>query len=424
MDRHKSILNPRNLIICVTTCTVAVVWAVILVTLYFYFFGGPYTTVVHNVTEVQAVQLVHPELLPWYLNGSLLPSTSADDDYVVPLFKSGPSLTHIDRLQSQLMFLPKGNSEMKIVLFWSEWSPTEVEEYKASRCPIKSCVFTDSRKSYDKANAVVFRNISKLLSDFPQEHRPRSQVWVFNSLSEPGYEFAHPRDVFNWTATPRLDSTVPMFPHGIWMYYNPLWKHQDPPLNRVEHKLLEAAAWFPSSCGERSRAHRYVSHLSHFTLVDTFSSHPSCSQMEGVDRCPQGRWDICLKLLRDKYRVTLVLDTPMCNHTIPDMFYVALQSNTVPVVMWPPRSVYEQLVPEGSFIHTDDFPSPRDLAWHLDNIYRDDALFNQYLSWQGTGMFVKTWYCRLCALLHHNNLPDMVIEDINQWWNPEGECVS
>ncbi|XP_054258401.1 glycoprotein 3-alpha-L-fucosyltransferase A-like [Macrosteles quadrilineatus] len=423
MDHHKSIFNPRNLIICVTTCTIAIVWAVILVTVYFYFFGGPYTTVIHNVTEVERVQMVRQELLPWYLGGPVLPTTCQDDD-IVPLFGITPPLTQLDRLRSQLMFLPQGNSEMKIVLFWSDWLPAETDEYKILQCPIKSCVFTNSRKLYEKASAVVFRNPSKLLKDFPEEYRPRSQVWVFNSLSAPQYEFAHPRDVFNWTATPRLDSTVPMFPHGVWMYYNPVWRHQDPSVNKVGHKLLEAAAWFPSSCDVRSRAYRYISLLSHYTLVDTFSSHPSCTQMEVVDQCPQGRWDICLKLLRDKYRVTLVLDTTMCNNTIPDMFYLALQANTVPVVMWPARSVYEQLVPEGSFIHTDDFPSARDLAWHLDNIYKDDAVFNKYLSWQGTGLFVKSWYCRLCALLHHNNLPDLMIEDINLWWNPEGECTS
>lgn len=37
MDRNKSSLNPRNLIICVTTCTIAAVWAVIFAAIYFYF---------------------------------------------------------------------------------------------------------------------------------------------------------------------------------------------------------------------------------------------------------------------------------------------------------------------------------------------------------------------------------------------------
>uniref|UniRef100_A0A1B6IBL5 Fucosyltransferase n=2 Tax=Homalodisca liturata TaxID=320908 RepID=A0A1B6IBL5_9HEMI len=420
MDRRKSIVNPRNLIICVTTCTVAAVWAVIFAALYFYFFGqsGSQSPVVHNVTQVRTMQPYQRELLPWYMDGPIQPTTTLHDNQVALWHHQIPH-DPFQRLLNQLMFFPKGNGDTKIVLFWSDWSPRETVDYKTQQCPVKSCVFTNSRKSFNKASAVVFRGPAKLLSDFPHEERPNSQVWIFNSLTMPGEAYVHPRDVFNWTATPRLDADIPMFPHGVWLYYNPLWKHQDPPMNLVGQKTLAAAAWFPRTCDERSRAYEYVNRLVHFTLVDGFGDHPACG-----DRCPQGRTEICLKLLADKYRVTLVLEDRLCNHTIPNMFYVALQANTVPVVMWPPRSVYEQLVPEGSFIHTDDFPSPRDLAWHLDTIYNDDMVFNRYLSWQGTGLFVKSWYCRLCAMLHHNSMPDLTIEDINQWWDPDGECFS
>lgn len=69
-----------------------------------------------------------------------------------------------------------------------------------------------------------------------------------------------------------------------------------------------------------------------------------------------------------------------------------LRADTVPVVMYPARSVYEQVVPEGSFIHTDDFAAPYELAKHLETVYLDDTVFNKYLSWKDTGLFVKSWY--------------------------------
>lgn len=76
------------------------------------------------------------------------------------------------------------------------------------------------------------------------------------------------------------------------------------------------------------------------------------------------------------------------------------RADTVPVVMSPPRAIYEQVVPEGSFIHVDDFATPRDLGRHLNTIYENDAVFNKYLSWKGTGQFVKTWYVEL-LIQHH-----------------------
>lgn len=33
-------------------------------------------------------------------------------------------------------------------------------------------------------------------------------------------------------------------------------------------------------------------------------------------------------------------------------------------------------------------------------------------------------YCRLCAMLHHNHLPEFTVSDINEWWNPKGQCTS
>lgn len=89
--------------------------------------------------------------------------------------------------------------------------------------------------------------------------------------------------------------------------------------NVVGYKNLGAAAWFTTSCDEKSPAYSYVQKLGYHTLVDVFGPLP-CG-----DRCPQNKSEICLKLLRLRYRVTLVLENHSCNHTIPEMFYLALE---------------------------------------------------------------------------------------------------
>lgn len=97
------------------------------------------------------------------------------------------------------------------------------------------------------------------------------QVWVFNSLSMPKEAFVHPRDVFNWTATPRLDSDVPMFPHGIWMYFNPSWKQQTPP----PWVLISLSLWRDTFVFE-SR-HECVKHLRYLPFKHFFSHQSACT---------------------------------------------------------------------------------------------------------------------------------------------------
>lgn len=63
---------------------------------------------------------------------------------------------------------------------------------------------------------------------------------------------------------------------------------------------------------------------------------------------------------------------------------------------------YRRVAPKYSYIHVDDFPSPRDLADYLNQLDSDDDLYNAYFRWKGTGEFIDTrFFCRLCAMLHN-----------------------
>ena len=73
----------------------------------------------------------------------------------------------------------------------------------------------------------------------------------------------------------------------------------------------------------------------------------------------------------------------------------------IPIVMGAPREDYERVAPPHSFIHADDFLSPREMAEYLHYLDRHDAAYNQYFRWRQTGHFIDTrFFCRLCAMLH------------------------
>jgi len=66
---------------------------------------------------------------------------------------------------------------------------------------------------------------------------------------------------------------------------------------------------------------------------------------------------------------------------------------------------YEISAPHRSYIHVDEFSSPKELAEYLNILDNDDDLYNSYFKWKGTGEFINTYYwCRVCAALHNENL--------------------
>ncbi len=90
---------------------------------------------------------------------------------------------------------------------------------------------------------------------------------------------------------------------------------------------------------------------------------------------------------------------------------------------------YRKVAPPHSFIHVDDFESPRHLAEYLRKLDENDDLYNEYFRWKGTGEFINTKYwCRLCGLIHEaQDSPRgpyrVTYNKLQQWWNGPGVCV-
>ncbi|GFX35899.1 glycoprotein 3-alpha-L-fucosyltransferase A [Trichonephila clavipes] len=83
---------------------------------------------------------------------------------------------------------------------------------------------------------------------------------------------------------------------------------------------------------------------------------------------------------------------------------------------------YARAAPPHSYIHVDDFASPKELAEYLAILDKNDTLYNEYFRWKGTGEFINTYFwCRMCAMLHappyHKSYPDM-----HHWWAGAGTC--
>lgn len=100
--------------------------------------------------------------------------------------------------------------------------------------------------------------------------------------------------------------------------------------------------------------------------------------------------------------------------------------DVLPIVMGPNRDDYELVAPKNSFIHVDDFESPKKLADYLHMLDSNHRLYNEYFQWKGSGTIIQDtrFYCRLCAMLHDTERAPRHYEDFNKWWRGPGTCQS
>jgi glycoprotein 3-alpha-L-fucosyltransferase len=104
--------------------------------------------------------------------------------------------------------------------------------------------------------------------------------------------------------------------------------------------------------------------------------------------------------------------------------YCYSRNDIIPVVMGARPEDYKRTAPPHSFIHVDDFESPKHLADYLHKLDKNDDLYNEYFLWKGTGTFINTlFWCRLCSMVNIGAQYPMWYNDINKWWRGPEVCI-
>lgn len=148
----------------------------------------------------------------------------------------------------------------------------------------------------------------------------------------------------------------------------------------------------------------------------------------GTFKCPRKSAKKCFEILDRDYKFYLAFENSNCKDYITEKFYVnALSRNVLPIVMGARPEDYESGAPLKSYIHVDEFSSPKELAEYLHILDKDDELYNSYFKWKGTGEFINTFFwCRVCTMLHDKSYLDNPkwYTDINSWWRGRGVCTN
>lgn len=375
----------------------------------------------HNTENEPELKEEVVEKLWFMVGGTLRPkpdNKSRTGQRSVKLFPSEDPYN--DRITEQLMYIPADYTEatpIKRILVYNglaTWSPATAGQtvFLNSKCPVNRCALTANRDEAKDADAILYKDQFLL----PPVARPANQIWILYFLECP-YHTGHMKyqEVFNWTATYRRDSDI-VAPYERWTYYNPRVRQIPQERNYAANKTRKVA-WFVSNCGARNERLAYARELQKYIQVDIYGS---CGPL----KCSRSNTKHCFELLNQEYKFYLAFENSNCKDYITEKFYVnGLGQNILPIVMGAKPEDYERSAPYRSYIHVDEFESPRELAGYLHRLDKNDELYNSYFRWKGTGEFINTYFwCRLCAMLHAPVTTPHYYEDVNEWWRGNGVC--
>ncbi|XP_024938146.1 glycoprotein 3-alpha-L-fucosyltransferase A isoform X2 [Cephus cinctus] len=372
-----------------------------------------------NLAE-RPVDSSDPSRRPWYMKGGRRMPFPA-----VKSRRTGRRLAKLwpdedandDRVTNQLMFMPPeynrtyAESHLKKIMIPHGMGEalTGRDVFFNQKCPVNTCVIT--RDNMENADLVVFQDYISHVG-----HRPPNQIWMIYFLECPYHTQNIKNAAINWTGTYRKDSDI-VAPYERWQYYDPSVTQINQHFNYAANKTKKVA-WFVSNCHARNQRMRYAKELGKHIQVDIYGA---CGPLH----CPRSQAQTCFDMLDVDYKFYLAFENSNCKDYITEKFFVnGLGHNVLPIVMGAHPTDYARSAPYRSYIHVDEFESPKELAEYLYRLDNDDELYNSYFKWKGTGEFINTYFfCRVCAMLHDDR-PPKSYNDVNDWWRGNGVCTS
>ncbi|CAG7816625.1 unnamed protein product [Allacma fusca] len=288
------------------------------------------------------------------------------------------------------------------ILFWTPiWSRPMTE--KNIPCGNIKCRVTPNRHLLQSSQAVVFhgwesdmivarKGTREARKNIP-EVRHYNQYWVLLALEPPMY--FSPRlqsfgNLFNWTMTYRSDSDIHL-PYGKFQ------KLEKPiPVNGTEHlaKRKKLVSLVLSNCNDvPSKRLRLIKELQKYVKVDVYGK---CGTFQCKERTHAG----CKQQLGNEYKFYLSFENSVCEDYITEKIFQAYGAQMVPIVFG--GGNYDRIVPPGSYININEFPTAKSLADYLLLLNSQDEKYLQYFEWKKNYILkadyigYDTGYCQMC----------------------------
>ncbi|XP_043928564.1 alpha-(1,3)-fucosyltransferase 4-like [Protopterus annectens] len=273
---------------------------------------------------------------------------------------------------------------------------------------VSGCTVTLDREDYVYADAVLVHH-RDIWSDFafhiPLLPRLPDQKWIWMNFESPTNSpgLYALDDVFNWTMSYRVDS-------DIFMPYGFLYPKKLPTRKISLPRKTKLVAWVISNWSSDQERVKYYNVLSRYITVDIY----------GGNELPLMKSDLIPTISR--YKFYLAFENSQHRDYITEKLWRnAFKANSVPVVLGPSRSNYELFIPRHSFIHVDDFPTPRRLAMYLKFLDKNTRLYRRYFAWKSRFdvsvlSFWNKQYCTVCEAVRSAGKRYKTITDLASWY--------
>ncbi|XP_078666669.1 alpha-(1,3)-fucosyltransferase 7-like [Branchiostoma floridae x Branchiostoma belcheri] len=325
----------------------------------------------------------------------------------------------------------KKRDQVKILIWtelWDKQMRKVLPKGKGAKCSsMPNCIFTGFRSEIHEADAVLFEvsNLQKRYNSsvMPKVRYPR-QHWVWYHTECPGFpsiNFETYRSVFNWTITYRADSDSSGAWGSLHRTYQRLEVEGVDPKKDYAAGKKKLAVWFISKCNTQANRVAYATELVKHMHVDVFGR---C----GKTVC--AKWNVtCMPGIIRQYKFYLAFENMKCKEYLTEKFWRnALANDVIPVVLGANRSDYERLAPPHSYIHVDDFKSPKQLANYLMMLDKDKDKYNSYFKWKtqppkNIPLEEGVW-CNLCRELT-NRCPNKrkLYTNLRGWFEGENRSM-
>lgn len=306
---------------------------------------------------------------------------------------------------------------------------------------VRGCALTLDRREYARADALIIhhRELVNEPGALPQASRPEGQKWIWMNFESPSHSpwLDGLEGIFNLTMSYHFGSDI-FLPYGFLqrrshantdaqMNHHANGQRMD---NGKNNGLLSVerhgntgrrlrqpgrrrpalVAWVISNWSEKQDRVQYYWRLSRYIRVDIYGREALRLVNDSVLQTISG------------YKFYLAFENSLHTDYITEKLWRnALLSNTVPVVLGPPRENYEQYLPPDAFIHVHDFKSPRALAAYLMYLDQNPAQYHRYLAWRRdyTVHVTSFWaehYCKACQGVQASRKQQKTVRNLEFWF--------
>lgn len=230
--------------------------------------------------------------------------------------------------------------------------------------------------------------------------------------------------IFNWTMNYRRDSDIVDY-FGNIEYELRFFAEKEKENNGWFEKMMSRknglAIWAVSNCNNTGGAIQRMKFATELIAngLDV-TTYGSCfnNRFQGSE--------LVRALQRHKFYLSLE-NSIHCPDYISEKFWRnGLRAGAVPIVWGPTKEDVQAVAPHHSFIHSEDFKSPRELVEYLNYLNRNDTAYREYHNWRFQPIDKSVSYeeivptsrsslCRLCKKVTAKNLARKTIPSIYEW---------